>query len=105
MEGLYSTENKPDTSAIILLTYVAGGVKTHSFFDSFPSSSVGKMPLQNARKRVKKNPATSLRKLDDHAVHGQCRLSYRGTARKMAAENEENVKGETESRSVERLFR
>jgi hypothetical protein len=64
VDELHSIEDKRFIVAIISLTSSAAGVETHSFFDKFSSSSGGKLPLQDARKRVQKTSATPWRKLN-----------------------------------------
>ena len=60
MDELHSIENEAVIDAIILLTSSAGGVKTHSFFDSFLVLKLdGQMLTLRQRCRYRRKPGSS----------------------------------------------
>jgi len=59
VDELHSIENEPLIDSKILLTSLAAGVKTHSFFDKFRALQLMVCHFKNARERVAKTPATS----------------------------------------------
>ncbi len=93
VDELHLVENKPDKVAKKELTYKMLVVKTHSFFDSFQGFS-----------RLAANPGLKRVHCSAPAAQGS-RGAATVDSELLVEKNKRQVKGKSESRGVERLFR